>query len=318
MLPYTPIDQFPDAQIYDLSDDVLGGDAGDSNVPIKELFDRTEYLYKRQNRFADVKIVTGAYSFDDADVNKLLVFNITNNTSFDLPAASLYPAGFIIPVTTRINAIKALTVNGTIRFANESRINMHMHDGEVLWFVGANDHWEIANAFGNFSNAGQDIMSRKQLRNTLIRNGQIVNRQDVPRLAEFMLSLVDGQERVGDATWLSDPFGQPKYRGLYSTGNGTTTMRLPDDRGMYDRYLDLGRGIDTGRLHNYAGGYEPDDIKAHSHTQKVYTAINNGGRRPVGYRDTQDDLGDSGVSTGSTGIAENRVKSNAKLPLVFI
>jgi len=34
----------------------------------------------------------------------------------------------------------------------------------------------------------------------------------------------------------------------YGAGNGATTFNLPDDRGLFDRGLDLGRGIDPGRV----------------------------------------------------------------------
>lgn len=44
-----------------------------------------------------------------------------------------------------------------------------------------------------------------------------------------------------------------------------------------------------------------NEIPAHAHNQQVYTAVNNGGRKPVGYANTLADLGDSGVSTLNTG-----------------
>jgi hypothetical protein len=58
------------------------------------------------------------------------------------------------------------------------------------------------------------------------------------------------------------------------------------------------------------------EIPAHHHEEQVFSAINNGGRKPVGYTDTDNDFGGSGYNTADTGGGqshENRQPSNVIL-----
>lgn len=66
---------------------------------------------------------------------------------------------------------------------------------------------------------------------------------------------------ASDADWIAGRWGS------YSTGNGATTFRIPDYRGMTMRGLDDGRGIDTGRV---PGSYQADAIKLHAHNVGVW------------------------------------------------
>lgn len=61
-----------------------------------------------------------------------------------------------------------------------------------------------------------------------------------------------------DADWLAGTI-----TGAFSYGDGVTTFRLPDPRGLFMRVLDNGRGVDTGRL-MYAR--QADELKSHTHT----------------------------------------------------
>lgn len=63
---------------------------------------------------------------------------------------------------------------------------------------------------------------------------------------------------VTDALWTSD-----KMYGSFSTGDGTTTFRIPDVRGEFLRAWDDGRGMDTGRV---LGKHQDSQNLAHNHT----------------------------------------------------
>lgn len=56
--------------------------------------------------------------------------------------------------------------------------------------------------------------------------------------------------------------------GCFSTGDGSTTFRVPDLRGVFGRGWDDGRGLDSGRL---IGSYQDSDNRAHGH------GVNDGG-----------------------------------------
>lgn len=318
MIPYDAQDAFTDIELYDTSDLVLGGLSGTSNLPLKGIIDRTLYLNNRQGRYEDVKLITGSYTYDPGDIRKLFAVSLTDNSAFTLPDPGSLPAGTPISIRTRYPVIKALTVQCStgviIGDDGQPVAQMYMHTGERLCAVAAGDHWEIVVADGNFYTAGYQFGGRKQLLNTIILQGQLIVRADMPRITQFGLSL--GAGIVDDITWLSDPGGVPVYRGLFSTGNTVTTLRLPEERGMFDRYLDLGRGIDNGRFPNVAGGYEPDDYKKHSHGLPGDLRLGNGlgvrGGNSLSRGSTEPPLGPTEESGGD----ETRPKNIGKLPLM--
>jgi microcystin-dependent protein len=64
---------------------------------------------------------------------------------------------------------------------------------------------------------------------------------------------------VDETTWLAGRIGS------FSTGNGSTTFRIPDLRGEFVRALADGKAVDTGRV---IGTAQADDFKSHSHLLK--------------------------------------------------
>jgi phage-related tail fiber protein len=73
----------------------------------------------------------------------------------------------------------------------------------------------------------------------IVANGSLLSRSAFPALwAEAQAS----GNLVNDAAWLAGQYGS------YSTGNGTTTFRIPNYCGYGFRAWDLGRGIDAGRV----------------------------------------------------------------------
>lgn len=76
---------------------------------------------------------------------------------------------------------------------------------------------------------------------TLKLNGAILNRSEHPNLWTYANA---SNRLVNDSDW-----SNPTMRNwtAFSSGNGTTTFRLPDFRGEFPRWYDDGRGIDYGR-----------------------------------------------------------------------
>lgn len=327
MTQYTPQDLFTDSQIYDLIDLVKGGDDGDANVPLKALADRTQYLFNRQG-LIEVKRLTGSYTYDVADTGKAFAFHISANSSFNLPDVSTLVPGTVIRITTRIPVIKALTINcnGSQKIYDGSVdvAAMYMHDAERLWLSASAldngdtpDHWEILDSDGNFKTVGQSFGVRKILRNSVVNNGGVYNRADMPRWWAWASDL--GAGIVSDATWLSDPGGLPVYRGCYSTGNLTTTFRGPEERSMFDRYLDLGRGIDTSRLSSAPGGYEKDAILKHTHriSEAGDRALDSVSKWRVPQSNADYSGQDIDIALKEVGGPENLVKNIGKIPVTL-
>lgn len=75
-------------------------------------------------------------------------------------------------------------------------------------------------------------------------NGAVLSRKTYQSLWEFAENhgLV-----ITEAEWqeIDSKTGLQLKSGLFSSGNGSTTFRLPDHRGMFYRVLDEGRGVDS-------------------------------------------------------------------------
>lgn len=87
-------------------------------------------------------------------------------------------------------------------------------------------------------------------------NGALVSRTTYANLFAFASSL----GLVSEATWNAGQFGS------FSVGDGSTTFRLPDLRGMFIRGLDESRGIDSGRA---LGVWQDQQLLSHSHTINI-------------------------------------------------
>jgi len=272
---YAPLDIFTTPELYDLSDLVQGGATGDANTPLKALADQTNYLRNRLRRWEGIKVITGNYTLDPVgDLGQFTVAQVAANTTLVLPDAGNLAVGTRIPIATSITGVKALTVlsqhgqpivDGITSWLtwDTSQPGMYMHDAEKLVLVAAGDHFIVERADGNFYTYGDSYGARIQRGNTLVMDGSLINRADVPRIA--LIVVAGGPAVVDDGSWLSDPGGKPVWRGLFSTGNGTTNLRIPDERGMMDKYMDLGRGRDLFRFSSRVGSFEDEMVGKHDH-----------------------------------------------------
>lgn len=93
----------------------------------------------------------------------------------------------------------------------------------------------------------------------LFAEGQLVNRSDYPDLWNKLY--FDDPDSGYDLT-VSEA-DKDLYPGSFTDGDGTTTFRLPDLRGLFIRAWDAGKGYDNGRE---ILSYQDDNIKEHSHT----------------------------------------------------
>jgi hypothetical protein len=98
---------------------------------------------------------------------------------------------------------------------------------------------------------------------------------------------------------------------LYGKGDSNTTFVVPDMRGVTRRFLDDGKGYDTGRN---LGSYQSDDLKSHNHsvwyaysTSYLYTGVGSGNWG----------FANGGTSyTGNAGGNETRMKNIAEYALI--
>lgn len=90
---------------------------------------------------------------------------------------------------------------------------------------------------------------------TLKLNGALISRTTYARL--YAMAVASGNIASSDGVWSASAL-----YGQFSPGDGSTTFRLPDARGMVFRAWDDSRGLDSGRG---IGTYQVDQLLAHTH-----------------------------------------------------
>lgn len=136
--------------------------------------------------------------------------------------------------------------------------------------------------------------------NCIVAFGGEFNRADYPELWAYLQanpSLVKTQTQ-----WQTEATANGGICGFYSSGNGTTTFRVPNLDKAFLR--PDSRGV---------GSYQSDEFKSHSHNISGVSSANVG---TVNVR-TTDSAATTVVSTSYTGSTETRPKNIAVLPLII-
>lgn len=332
MTLYTPADTFASQiNIYDTTDPVLGGSGGESNNPIKALADRTEYLFNRLGRYLDVRVITAPASVNVVDTFKLIKIEATGNLAITLADVNGFENGAVIAFKAKCPASKIITLTTSfsqlIVDGNNSSDKQWLCDGEQFNLVAVvdtvtptNSYWEFIPLRGNFDKVGEIDYCRKQPRNSLIANGcnpessgALYLRADHARL----WAMVEA-DAIEDVTWLSSGFN---WRGFFSKGDGATTFRVPDLRGMFLRAHDYGRGVDVGRTNpNISGSYEADENKSHNHNLDIDPDDTSQGATGFGKFVMGGEANEPSVPvryTAASGGLESRPKNIGVIPVIY-
>lgn len=322
--------------LFEQTDLVL---AETDNVPLQSLANRTKYLQQRIGLMTRLDgVVTAsnaAQTIDATAIGKLISATGNDNIRINLAAANTFPANTVIPVACSVINGKCLTIAA----AGTDKINqfgelwqeIYLHGHEHVMLMRSGTTWEIISCSPGLLETGDEFMARYQRANTLTKMGQLVKRADFARLFRWLSKLETGI--TTEANWQSNA----RYRGFFTNGTDGTNFRLPDDRGMFERALDLGRGEDVGRLDaDVPGSRENDEIKSHAHAfrdrylaeqsgigslapnkETIPTNYNN----KLGSGDTDQDNSYFlyiDKETGNTGGLETRPKNVGKYPLIKI
>jgi microcystin-dependent protein len=209
---------------------------------------------------------------------------------------------------------KILTTAGQyIYFQNTGKIQMYLGISETLRVYRADDGWYVVHAYGNWAEIGTPSMKWKAGLNEVVADGAMVSRADYPRLWEFAQTL--GTSLKTDAEWSSGGVLQP-FRGCFSSGDLSTTFRLPDLRNMFLRGLeDLTTSGVLNDRQNIPGGYQIDQYKAHDHALHIGNGSNPSNVIP----DYVVNDGNNTIATARTEMAggiETRGKNIGLIPVI--
>lgn len=248
----------------ELTDPVRGGDDGIANIPTKMLANRTGWLRDRFGRIPDVSAITvsdNASIANDDVIGKHLIINIgVSAKNVSIPLFNSMPDNTVLSVqvlgSVSTNNVRVILQTGNFITRLGSLSEFIMYPGESLTGYKVGNDLFVFNDQTGLINCGKMEIQYFQPLNSIELAGQLVSRQEFYRLFKLAESSM-----IPDATWLSGYTNNGKF----SSGNGTTTFRVPDLRGAFLRALDNGRGLDYGRLN---ATLQFDALKSHGHAYR--------------------------------------------------
>ncbi|HEY8660601.1 MAG TPA: hypothetical protein VIL78_16310 [Hanamia sp.] len=235
--------------------------------------------------FLGMVIISSSTALDSTSFNRLIhIAGGSNKVIVTLPDIIDCP-NLIFPFETMINNSNQTKIEARvgqkIYFGNNSYDYLYLGISEYIWLMAGVDGWYVMKASEGILNVGQPLMDYVQRLNTYPAHGNLANRADYPRLWDFLLYNPDlivtealwntVTSTIGEETYIESFY---KYRGKFSSGDGSTTFRFPlhDDMG----YVALMNGTDPDRSPNTAGTAQGDMIRAHTHSQYGIPAANSG------------------------------------------
>lgn len=268
--------------IYQLetTDLVLGGDpaqGGVSNIQAQQLGDRTAYLYSLLGKSVVNSVpVNGVVNLTDQDiVNKYVVLSFSQS-GHDVILPNNLTDGTYVRISCDYifgnpnHCVKLRPPAGaSVLGRGQSHGYIYLYGGETVELIKTGAYFVIHHSQSNFFEVGEVLHSyaKPAAQLALAASGQLVSRTQYGRLWDWVYY---NNAALPEAAYLLDP---TKYSGCFTDGNGSTTFRIPDLRGVFLRGLDKGRGIDVDRPANTPEGtYQADGFKAHGHTLGINPA----------------------------------------------
>jgi hypothetical protein len=278
--------------------------------------------------FDEVLLVDDTIALDNTVVGKAVwISGINPSMEVTLPDITTVLTNRIIPFFSQggahINAVIKTFGAQKIDWLTGNLSEVVIGKSEHIWLFKWVDpldssiyNWKVLQAEGNFKTVGEKVFSDLTTElNTVFADGSLLDRSAYKRLWNYVQSL-DASDLVSDATWGTGT----SNKGKYSTGDGSTTFRIPQ---LYATgYL---RGVDG--VTRKSGSFQDHALLSHKHEQTIGTLVTTlfgrGIARLIGrYNGTvnsQTDL--TGVPCDDSGVAvaadsENRTKNTGQYILI--
>lgn len=218
--------------------------------------------------WTDLVAHTANFTLATTDMSKIHSFeSTTNKITGTLPAlsgvADKSVLKFISYTGLQNNATIQASGSDTILYGNNTTQKLYLGINETITLMKKGSVWYVIDEKSDANEVGRVLFADKILPNTVEAKGQLLNRLDYPRLWAYANSL--GALLITDATWT----GNANRSGFFSSGDGSTTFRVPDLRGVFLRGLDGTRAFDPDRVtagqQATPGYYQGDAAGPHVH-----------------------------------------------------
>jgi len=213
-------------------------------------------------------------------------------------------------------------VGQTIAYNGTNVSSVWIGKNERISFIRLDITWYVVFDTLGYDRIGQIVPGRLVGANQIIAQGQTVLRSEYPRVLDYLNRLNTAYPGVvlSAGSW-------PSAKTYWGFGNGTTTIQVPDLRGYFPRWLDLGAGIDADRvsssLENKPGSPEGMKVESHAHpasnsdgtakfVKRKGTKTPGIATNPVNGFEYQEQ------NTGTYGGNETRPINAGELPLIFV
>ena len=213
----------------------------------------------------------------------------------------------------------SMSISGTLTLSGNPTSNLHAATKQYVDAQGVSNHVSAINPHPQYvfpAGFVQTFYGLTAPPGWVVADGSLLTRSAYPELWAHVFSLEGTGCLITDAEWAD---GDISVRVAWSTGDGTTSFRLPDLRGMFGRYWDKGRGVDEDRE---LGTYQPDAVGTHKHNGVLRKSQQPAGSLIDFNRDTGTDdeyaTGDNSSSLTDENIAntENRPKNISLLACI--
>ena len=186
-----------------------------------------------------------------------------------LPSIADIPPYTIIPIEAAVvnnYQQRIRTQGGQFIYMNgSSYTELFIAKGESLWLFRDDDGFVVMDNFGKIYQAvGRVDQGYSVEYDELLCNGSLYNRADYPRLWNKIQTY--GSSLVSDTVWntssavVNGVTVLRPYRGCYSTGDGSTTFRVPDLMDVTLKGVRSTTGSDPNRLLNKPGGFQAGQV----------------------------------------------------------